>query len=79
MPNYNAACINPDLKHFKFLTTRQVNEMTGIAQQTLANARHRGRGIPYSKIGASIRYALTDVLNFLESHRIDPEARGEGK
>jgi hypothetical protein len=64
----------PDFKHFKFLTPRQVNEMTGIALQTLANARHRRRGIPYSKIGASIRYSLADVVNFMESHRIDPEA-----
>ncbi|MGD0827803.1 MAG: helix-turn-helix domain-containing protein [Desulfobaccales bacterium] len=69
--------LNPDLKHFKFLTPRQVNEMTGIALQTLANARYRCRGIPYSKIGASIRYALADVVNFMESHRIDPEARRE--
>jgi hypothetical protein len=74
MPNINAPCINPDLKHFKFLTPRQVNEMTGIALQTLANARHRRRGIPYSKIGGSIRYSLYDVLNFMESHRVDPEA-----
>ena len=73
MPNNNASCINPDLKHFKFLTPRQVYEMTGIALQTLANARHRRRGIPYSKIGGSIRYALADVLNFMENHRIEPE------
>jgi hypothetical protein len=73
MPKINAPCINPDLKHFKFLTPRQVNELTGIALQTLANARHRRRGIPYSKIGGSIRYSLSDVLNFMESHRIAPE------
>jgi hypothetical protein len=73
MPNNNASCMNPSLINFKFLTARQVTEMTGIALQSLANARHQRRGIPYSKIGCSIRYALNDVLNFMESHRIDPE------
>jgi hypothetical protein len=73
MTNNNASCINPDLKHFKFLTARQVNELTGIALQTLANARHRRMGIPYCKVGGSIRYPLADVLKFMELHRVDPE------
>jgi len=67
--------ITPDLKSLKFLTAHQVSELTGVALQTLANHRHRQRGIPYCKFGThgSIRYALADVLAFAESHRIDPE------
>jgi hypothetical protein len=28
--------------------------------------------LPYLKLGRTIRYALADVLAYLESHRIDP-------
>lgn len=62
---------NPEIK---FLTPQQVAELTGIAAQTLANSRHRRKGIPYSKVGASIRYSLADVIRYMNSRRIDPEA-----
>lgn len=61
----------------KYLTDRAVEELTGIKRQSLANSRHLGRGIPYSRVGRSIRYKLADVLSFMEQHRIDPEARRE--
>lgn len=63
-----------ELHHFKYLTDRQVEDLTGIKRQTLANQRCRGVGIPYSKVGHSIRYALKDVLAVMQTHRINPEA-----
>lgn len=63
----------PELHPFRFLTARQVAELTGKKPQTLANERHRGCGIPYVKAGGSIRYALSDVLSFMEAGRVQRE------
>lgn len=40
--------------------------MTKYSPQTLANHRHRGVGIPYTKLPSGrIRYRLTDVQRYL--------------
>ena len=57
----------------KYLTDKAVEEITGIKRQSLANARHLRRGMPYIKVGRSIRYKLSDVLGFIERHRVDLE------
>ncbi len=56
----------------------EVENITGKKLQTLANERYRGTGIPYYKLGASVRYKLSDVLRYMEQHRVDPEARRNG-
>ena len=60
-------------------TTRYINEkevarITGRALPTLRNDRHRRRGIPYVKVGRSVRYNLEDVLEYMESREILTEA-----
>lgn len=52
---------------------KQVSEMICRAVQTLRNDRHHGRGIPYVKIGKSVRYNVKDVLDFMESRKIHTE------
>jgi len=42
--------------------------------QTLRNERHLRKGSPYIKLGRSVRYRVGDLLEYLERHRIDPEA-----
>lgn len=54
----------------KYLTEKQVSEITRIALSTLRNHRHQRRGIPYVKYGKSVRYDLNDVLNFMDNHKI---------
>jgi len=49
----------------QYLTEKQVSEITGRAVQTLRNERFLGRGIPYVKVGRSIRYSLEDVVWFM--------------
>ncbi|MBQ3060436.1 MAG: helix-turn-helix domain-containing protein [Desulfovibrio sp.] len=44
--------------------------MTGISLSTLRKYRLWGKGPTYSKIGRSVRYALADVLEYMESRRI---------
>lgn len=55
----------------QYLTEKQVSEMTGRALSTLRNDRMYRRGLPYVKLGRSVRYDLEDVRTFMESRRIE--------
>jgi predicted DNA-binding transcriptional regulator AlpA len=57
----------------RYLTEREVSEMTGYAVQTLRNDRYRCRGIPYIKNGYSIRYSSSDVIAYMERHKVTTE------
>lgn len=61
----------------RYLTPLEVENLTGRKRQTLANERFRGVGIAYYKVGSSIRYKFSDVISFMEKHRIDPQTRQE--
>jgi predicted DNA-binding transcriptional regulator AlpA len=61
----------------RYLTETQVSEITGFALSTLRNHRFLGRGIRYSKCGRSVRYALSDVIDYMNSKRIETERVGE--
>ena len=47
------------------LTERQLAEMLNISVRTLQTDRQRGGGIPYFKIGRSVRYNRETVENYL--------------
>ncbi len=57
----------------QYLTEKQVAEMTGFALSTLRNNRFMQRGIPYVKVGKSVRYKLGDVIEFMDRIQITPE------
>jgi len=57
----------------KYITEKEVSGITGRALPTLRNDRHRCRGIPYVKLGKSVRYCLEDVLQYMESRKINTE------
>ena len=59
------------------LTEFQVAEIMSQSVQTLRNHRFLGKGLPYLKIGRSVRYLAEDVERYLRKHRIVP-VRGEG-
>ena len=56
-----------------YVTEKEVSRITGRGVQTLRNDRHLGRGIPYCKIGRSVRYKLDDVYDFMEQRRIETQ------
>ena len=56
----------------RYLTEKQVSEMTGLALATLRNKRYFGEEPTYIKVGRSVRYALSDIVNFMESKKIMP-------
>ena len=54
-----------------YLTESECAAMTGLALSTLRNWRFLRQGIPYCRIGKrSIRYALDDVIKYMESRKI---------
>ena len=55
----------------RYVNENQVSKITGRAVQSLRNDRFLKKGIPYIKVGRSVRYDLRDVIDFMESHRID--------
>jgi hypothetical protein len=59
----------------ELLIEDEVAKRTRLKVQTLRNHRHLLKGIPYVKIGRSVRYDPEDVEAYMRSHRIDPEAR----
>jgi len=56
----------------KYLTEKEVAEMTGIAVSTLQSHRFLRKGIPFHKVGRTIRYSLDDVLRYFEERRVQP-------
>ncbi|MFC1733564.1 helix-turn-helix transcriptional regulator [candidate division KSB1 bacterium] len=56
----------------RYITEIQVSEITSLALSTLRNQRFEGRGIPYCKIGKSVRYNKDDVIQYMEQRKITP-------
>ena len=54
----------------RYLNEREVAYITGRALSTLRNERFRGSGIPYVKVGRSVRYNRSDVFQFMEQRKI---------
>ena len=58
-------------KETRYVDENKVSKITGRAVQTLRNDRFLRKGIPYFKVGRSVRYDLQEVIDFMESRRID--------
>ncbi len=55
------------------LTEQEVSTRTGLSLSTLRMHRFTRKGLPYIKIGRSVRYRVCDLEAYLAEHRIDPE------
>ena len=58
---------------FQCLTEQEVSARTGLSLSTLRMHRFARKGLPYIKIGRSVRYRVCDLEAYLAEHRIDPE------
>jgi hypothetical protein len=54
----------------RYIDEQEVARISGRALSTLRNERFNRRGIPYYKVGRSVRYNLQDVIDFMEAHRV---------
>jgi Helix-turn-helix domain len=67
--------IPPAMNSLKYIDEQEVARITGRALSTLRNERFNRRGIPYYKVGRSVRYSLQDVIDFMEAHRVQTDLR----
>ena len=58
----------------EFVNDREASKFSSIATQTFRNWRQNGKGPAYVKIGASVRYSISDLRAFMEARRIEPTA-----
>ena len=54
----------------RWLDEREVSYLTRLSLSTLRAHRFYRKGIPYSKVGRSVRYSWADVVSFMESRRV---------
>jgi hypothetical protein len=54
----------------QYLKEAEVAVLIGRSVKTLRNDRCYKRGIPYSKVGRSVRYKLNDVMDFMEANKV---------
>lgn len=59
------------------LTAEQVSIHTGLSIETLAQWRSQQRGIPYLKMGRSVRYDPVDVQQYLAGCRVSVSGLNE--
>lgn len=57
----------------RYLKETEVSAITGLALSTLRNDRARAgrRRIPYIKLGKAVRYLESDIIAYMEQHRIE--------
>lgn len=58
----------------EYLNETEVSQLTKRALSTLRNDRFYRRGIPYIKVGKSVRYSKEDVVNFMEARKIQTDS-----
>ena len=59
----------------EMLTEIELAEILKKSVQTLRNDRFLGRGVPYIKVGRSVRYLKTDVEEYIQKNRIIPNGK----
>ena len=62
-----------------YINENRVAKITSRALSTLRNERSKGQGIPYIKLGRSVRYDLQDVVEYMEAHKIQTEKYWENQ
>lgn len=61
------------MKTAQWLNEADVSKVYGISLSKLRQDRHKCRGIPYAKMGRSVRYSVADLEAFMANNRITPK------
>lgn len=66
----NPASLSQSFKqNSEYLTTIQAAKYLNFSRQWLEIARHKGEGPSYIKMARMVRYAISDLDEFMQSHR----------
>ena len=63
--------IPPDLEQYRVIDDRMVAQVTGLALGTIRNKRGDGTGPPYYRVGRRCVYRLSEVLAWMEGHKVE--------
>jgi hypothetical protein len=69
-PDLQAVAANPD----RLVPDRIAGEIVGISVATLRRWRYEGRGPRYAKVGSSVRYKISWLLEFVDAGMVEPHA-----
>lgn len=59
------------MEELQWVDDREAAKILGFRNvQTLRNWRHLMRGPAYSKMGRSVRYRVSDLINYAESRKV---------
>ncbi len=61
-----------EIDPMRAMTDHEVSLLVGKSVQSIRNDRSLGKGIPYFKVGRTVRYRRGEVLQWLEAQRIEP-------
>jgi len=61
-------------KMIQAVNEHKASRMLSKSVQSLRNERFLKKGCPYVKLGRSVRYLVSDLINYLDQNRIDPES-----
>jgi hypothetical protein len=61
------------MDEISYISEKGVSKILGKALSTLRNERCRGVGIPYYKLGRSVKYRLDEVLQYAEARRVETD------
>lgn len=59
----------------KLLSPTEVAELLGVTVGYLATRRFERKGPPFVKVGASVRYRTSDVVEWVDANTHNPESR----
>lgn len=59
-----------DTEEKLYLNEKEVSQITGISLATLRSNRVYGIGMPYYKVGKSVRYKRDEVIAYVEKNRV---------
>lgn len=51
---------------YVLLSTKQTAALLNVTPSKLSTDRHLGKGLPYVKIGGTVRYKLGDIRDYLD-------------
>ncbi len=54
----------------QWLSEKDVARLIGISVSSLQKHRFKRSGIPYVKLGRTVRYSLADVYAYMDTHKI---------
>lgn len=68
--------MNPQAEAKRFIDEKETAKLLNVSIFTLRGQRHARRGLPFYKFGRSVRYKLSEVLNYMDSLRVETAASG---